>query len=228
MMIYVQETLGELRKLHEYASMLRAKFEPSREPSELLLDAKSLAQRLNGLIDVLPDASMSGNTRRHLSWLVSELEKSNPQRCRQDIEDLVESDIPGLIERLERWAQEMAYLDDELQNAVIPLIRSRQFDSAIRKAFIVLTERLRSTYSLPKGVDGEGLVNSVFGQASQYHQTLDPGVKQAHRSLMAGLYGVIRNKFSHGDHEASIAELEAALSSVNLCLKNIEELKHTP
>jgi hypothetical protein len=58
--------------------------------------------------------------------------------------------------------------------------------------------------------------------------TMDPGQKLAQRNFMSGPYGVIRNKFSHGDHEASIAEFEAALSSVNLCLKNIEELKAVP
>lgn len=228
MLIYVQEVVGELRKLREYATMLRTKFDAGREPAELLLDAESLAQRLNALIESLPEASMSGNSRRHLSWLVSELKKDSPRNCRQDIEDLVESDIPGTIERIERWAKEMTYLDEELRDAVVPLIKTRQFDSAIRKAFLVLTERLRSTYSLPKGTDGEGLVNIVFGQTSKHHTTMDPGQKLAQRNFMSGLYGVIRNKFSHGDHEASIAELEAALSSVNLCLKNIEEFRAVP
>lgn len=228
MLIYVQEIVDELRKLGEYASMLRTKFDAGRDPAELLLDAESLAQRFNSLIGSLPDANMSGNSRRHLSWLVRELKKHDPKSCRQDIEDLVEHDIPGTIERIEKWAKEMAYLDEELRDAVVPLIKTRQFDSAIRKAFLVLTERLRSTYSLPKGMDGEGLVNIVFGQASKHHQTLDPGQKLAQRNFISGLYGVIRNKFSHGDHEASIAELEAALSAVNLCLKNVEDFKAVP
>lgn len=228
MLIYVQEVVGELRNLRDYATMIRTKFDAGRDPSELLLDAESLAQRLNALIESLPDPNMSGNCRRHLSWLVRELRNSSPSTCRQDIEDLVEHDIPETIERVERWAKEMTYLDEELCDAVVPLIKARQFDSAIRKAFLVLTERLRLTYSLPKGTDGEGLVNIVFGQSSKYHATLDAGQKLAQRNFMSGLYRVIRNKFSRGDHEASIAELEAALSSVNLCHKNIEDLKTVP
>jgi len=228
MLIYVQEVVDELRKLREYASLLRTKFDNGRDATELLLDAESLAQRLNAVIDALPDKSMSGSSRRHLSWLLRELGKGSSKTCRQDVEDLVEYDIPGTIESIERWAREMSYLDEELRDAVVPLIKARQFDSAIRKAFLVLTERLRSTYKLSKGTDGEGLVNIVFGQTSKYHTTMDSGQKLAQRNFMSGLYGVIRNKFSHGDHEASIAELEAALSSVNLCLKNIEELKALP
>jgi len=225
MLIYVQEIVEELRKLRIYAEKLQQRFELGREPSELLLDAESLAQRLNDVIERLPDANMSGNSRRHLGWLLRELGKGDASSCRSDIDDLVNNDIPNTIEKIEKWAKEMAYMDEELRDAVVPLIRSRQFDSAIRKAFLILTERLRSTYSLPMGTDGEGLVNVVFGQNSPYHPTMESGKKLAHRNFMSGLYGVIRNKFSHGDHEASIAELDAALSSVNLCLQIIEELK---
>lgn len=224
MLIYVQETVEELRKLLDYAKKLQQRFELGREPSELLLDAESLAQRLNDVIERLPDPNISGSSRRHLGWLVRELGKGDASSCRSDIDDLVKSDIPGTIEKIEKWAKDMAYMDEELRDAVVPLIRTRQFDSAIRKAFLILTERLRSTYSLPPGTDGEGLVNVVFGQNSPYHSSMEPGKKLAHRNFMSGLYGVIRNKFSHGDHEATIAELEAALSSVNLCLQIIEEL----
>lgn len=225
MLIYVQETVEELRKLLEYAEKLQQRFELEREPSELLLDAESLAQRLNEVIDRLPDSKMSGNSRRHLGWMVRELRKGDARSCRSDIDDLVNSDIPGIIEKIEKWAKDMAYMDEELRAAVVPLIRTRQFDSAIRKAFLILTERLRSTYSLPQGTDGEGLVNIVFGQNSPHHSSMEPSKKLAHRNFMSGIYGVIRNKFSHGDHEATIAELEAALSSVNLCLQIIEDLR---
>jgi len=227
-LIYVQEVVGELRKLRDYATMIRTKFDAGRDLSELLLDAESLAQRLNALIDSLPDPGTSGNSHRHLGWLVRELKIGSPTTCRQDIGDLVEHDNPGTIERIERWAKEMTYLDEELRDAVVPLIKARQFDSGIRKAFLVLTERLRSTYLLSKGTDSEGLVNIVFGQSSSHHTTMESAQRLAQRNLMSGLYGVIRNKFSQGDHEASIAELEAALSSVNLCLKNIEDFKAVP
>lgn len=228
MLIYVQEIMVELARLRDYADKLRQKFDLSRDPSELLLDAESLDHRLRDVIERLPDIKMSGNSRRHLGWLVSELRKDNARTCRQDIEDLADHDIPGTLEALQKWARDMTYMDEELRTAVIPLIKTRQFDSAIRKAFLVLTERMRSIYNLPKGRDGEDLVNVIFGQASAHHATLELPKKLAHRNFFSGLYGVIRNKFSHGDHEATIAELEAALSSVNLCLQILEELKTIP
>jgi Protein of unknown function (Hypoth_ymh) len=224
-LIYFQETVVELRKLFDYAKNLQQKFGLGREASELLLDAESLSQRLIAVIEQLPDPAMSGNSRRHLSWLVAELKKDRFDSCKSDIDDLVNNDIPRTIEKIEQWAKDMAYMDKELRDAVVPLIRTRHFDSAIRKAFVILTDRLRSTYSLPLNTDGEGLVNMVFGKNSTHHPSMDAGKKQAHRDWMSGLYGVIRNKFVHGNHEPTIAELEAALSSVNLCLQIIEELK---
>lgn len=228
MLIYIQETLAELERLRDYADKLQQKFELGREASELILDAESLDQRLRDLIERLPDTKMSGNCKRHLSWLVSELKKNSAATCRQDIADLCNNDIPGTIAALQKWARDMSFMDEELRTAVIPLVKTRQFDSAIRKAFLVLTERMRSIYDLPKGRDGEDLVNVIFGKDSPHHATLELTKKLANRNFFSGLYGVIRNKFSHGDHEATIAELEAALSSVNLCLQILEELKNTP
>ena len=225
MLIYVQETLAALDKLRDYADKLRQKFDLGRDATELLLDAESLDQRLREVIDRLPDADMSGSCRRHLSWLVSELKKGDVRACRQDIDDLADRDIPGTIEKVKQWSMKLRHLDEELRVAVTPLVKAMQLDSAIRKCFVVLTERLRIFYSLPNGKDGEDLVNQIFGKDSAFHTSLDASRKAALRNYLSGIYGVIRNKFAHGDHEATIAELEAALATVNLSLQILDELK---
>ena len=225
MLIYLQETIGELRKLRDYAENLRKKFDQEREPDELLLDAESLDQRLRLIISNLPDAAMSGNSRRHLSWLVGELRKGSKRTCRQDIDDLADNDIPSTIDALEKWCAKMEHLDSELRDAIVPLIRTMQFDSAIRKAFVVLTERFRAIYGFSNSKDGEDLVNQVFGKDSIFHTTLEATKKASYRNYYAGIFGVIRNKFAHGDHDARVSELEAAVASVNLGLEILEELK---
>lgn len=225
MLIYVQETLATLERLRDYADNLRQKFDLGRDAPELLLDAESLDQRLREIIDCLPAQDMSGNCRSHLSWLVRRLKEGNVRACRQDIEDLADRDIPGTIEKLRQWSMELQHLDGELRAAVTPLIKTMQFDSAIRKSFLVLTERLRAHYDLPNGKDGEDLVNQAFGKDSSFNASLDASRRSALRNYFAGIYGVIRNKFAHGDHEATIAELEAALASVNLGLQILGELK---
>ena len=208
MLIYFHETVSELKRLNEYAQRLQQKFEQGREAEDLLLDAESLDERLRDVIERLPDPEFSGNARRHLWWMTKELKKGNVSACKNDIHDLVINDIPGTIAALEKWAKELSFLDEALRVSVVRLIRDRQFDSAIRKAFLLLTERLRTTYSLPADKDGEELVNLIFGRATGFHASLDDSKRQAYRNLMSGLYGVIRNKFAHGDHEPSLAELE--------------------
>jgi hypothetical protein len=171
-LIYVQETVEELRRLLDDAKNLQEKFDRACAAGELLPGAESLSQRLTAVIQQLPDSAMAGSCPRHLSWMLRELGKGHAHTCRSDIDDLVRSDIPGTIEQIEKWARDMAYMDTELRGAVVTLIRTRQFDSAIRKAFLILTERLRSTYSLPVGIDGEGLVNLVFGKDSGHHVSM--------------------------------------------------------
>jgi hypothetical protein len=96
MLMYIQETLAEPERLNDYAENLRQKFDLGRDASELLLDAESLDQRLREVIERLPSPSMSGNSRRHLSWMVRESKMGNSLTCRQDIDDLVETIYQGL------------------------------------------------------------------------------------------------------------------------------------
>jgi Protein of unknown function (Hypoth_ymh) len=113
------------------------------------------------------------------------------------------------------------YFDAELRTAVSPLIRTRQFTSAIRTAFVLLTERMRKKFDLPIGTDGAVMVNAVFGSASTHFSKLTNAERQARRDYLAGLYGVLRNKYAHSEPAIDQAELEAALSGVNMALKII-------
>jgi hypothetical protein len=58
----------------------------------------------------------------------------------------------------------MAYMDEEPRAAAIPLMKTRQFDSAVHKDFLVLTERMRSIYPLSSGRNGDDLVDVIFGK----------------------------------------------------------------
>jgi hypothetical protein len=225
MLIHIQEHLDELERLRDYADRLRQKFELGSSAEDLLLDAESLDLRLRAAISQLPDQAFSGNSIRHLMWLLKELRAGSSATCRGDIDDLALRDIPDTITAVKKWIRKMDYLDAELRDGVLPLLKTSQFDSAIRKSFVILTERLRTVYSLPTGVDGAELVNLIFGKAVDFHQSLDDRKRQAYRNLISGMYGVIRNKFVHGDEKPTLAELEASLASVNLCLQIIEELK---
>ena len=55
------------------------------------------------------------------------------------------------------------------------LVRTREFSSAIRQAFVVLTERLRAKYKLKPGTDGSDLVNQIYGTKSALTAAMGPG-----------------------------------------------------
>jgi hypothetical protein len=80
---------------------------------------------------------------------------------------------------------------------------------------------MRKQFSLPGGVDGAVMVNAIFGSSSEYVPGLTNAERQARRDYLAGLYGVLRNKYAHSDPPLDPVELEAVLSGVNLALKLI-------
>lgn len=218
MLLYVDEVLREIDALLEYASIVREKFEQGREPRELLLDAKALQVRVVGLNAMMPDGATTGNLRRHAGWMVHWLERKESGSCRQDIIDIVESDLPYAKAQVEKWSRELVYVDVELREQVLPLLRTKQFDSAIRKAFVILKSRLCAKFGLDEAEDGPRLINQIFGSGSPHMTELDAAQKQAYRDFFAGLFGLLRNKFAHNDAEPTLSELDTVLSSINLCL----------
>ncbi len=160
--LYIEEMLRNLEALLESARILQRKFEDQRSVDELLLDAESLRERMGPILARLPDSKMGGGCSRHVGWMVKRLREKKPSDARSDIDDLVANDIPGAIAALRKWSEKADYLDPALRNAVAPLVGGWQLDSAVRKAFVLLTDRFRQIYGLPNSVDGEDLVNKVF------------------------------------------------------------------
>ena len=130
-----------------------------------------------------------------------------------------ERNIPAAKEALRSWGGSLAYFDEELRDAVKGLVRTKEFSSAIIRAFVILTERLRAKYRLKPGTDGPELVNQIYGTKSTLAAGMDPAERQSMRDYLAGAYGLLRNKYAHGSPPLDLTELEAALATVNLALK---------
>jgi hypothetical protein len=228
MLIYVDEMMQEIDYISEYAKIVQAKFKAGREASELLLDAKSLHLRVQSLATMLPDEQMAFEARRHCSWMVHFLEKNQIDRCEEDIDLVVEQDLPETTRRLKEWSNKLVYVDADLRQEIAPLIRTRQFDSAIRKVFVVLKTRLCQKFSIGEDVDGVHLVNQIFGPKSVHLPDLSPAEKQNYRDLFAGLFGLLRNRFAHNNEHPDLADLDAAIANVNLCLRIVGDFREKP
>jgi hypothetical protein len=228
MLLYVDEVCQEIESILAYAGIVREKFEAERPASELLLDAQALDARVENLATMLPDRIMAGGALRHTRWMLHWLGRGDVDSCRGDIVDIVEHDLPGTLKKVREWANGLAYVDADLRQDIAPLIRTRQFDSAIRKAFVVLKARLCARFGLDAKLDGVDLVNTLFGRNAPHFPDLDPALRQAYRDLFAGVFGVLRNRFAHGDDEADLVDLDAVITSVNLCLRLAGDFRQTP
>jgi len=117
-----------------------------------------------------------------------------------------------------------SHFDQKLQDAVLPLIQGGHYDSAIRKAFIVLTDRLRSAFGVTDKIDGDDLINLVFGKGGKIPVALNDSKRRCYRNLVSGFYGVYRNKYAHNDIEPSLSEARAILEMCNNIIIEIEKI----
>lgn len=149
------------------------------------------------------DWSQCGSLGRHLNFLEYYLKRGDKDSCKSDINDVLFYDLPATLRSTIANATHGHDLDEKLREAVFPLMDGGHFDSAIRKTFVLLTDRLRRAFGVTQEIDGEDLVNLVFGKGGKIPVTLDDSKKQALRNLISGFYGVYRNRYAHNDSEAT-------------------------
>jgi hypothetical protein len=119
-------------------------------------------------------------------------------------------------------------VDADLRRDILPLIRFCQFDSAIRKAFVILKTRLCRKFDLDEKLDGDDLVNELFGSKSTRFPEMSPGERAAYRNLFAGMFGLLRNRFAHNDAQPDLSDLDTAIANVNMCLRIVGDFREKP
>lgn len=219
MVVYQYAMRDQIDRVVSYAQAVRAKFSSGAEASDLLRDADNLAALYSSLMESLPkEIRKEGRAPQHLAWMRKWLREGKADRAEVDILDICRIDLPAIERAFREWCEHATEYDDELREKTFPLLIQREFDSAIRKAFVILTNRLRAVYHVPHIRDGDRLANTIFGSGGVTAATLDPSERSAMRDLVAGLYGVYRNRYGHEDVEAPLHEAEAVIGSVNWVL----------
>jgi hypothetical protein len=223
MLIYVDEVQREIDDILKYAELIREKFEAGRNAAESLLDAKALNMRMDKPCAMLPDGHMIGYGSQHSRFVVYYLEWNDIKSCAGDIVGICEHDLPATKKTPREWSSKLAWVDADLRRDILPLIRSCQSDSAIRKAFVILKTRLCRKFGLDEKMDGEELVNAIFGPKSPHLPELSPGEKIAYRNLFAGIFGLLRNRFAHNDAQPDLSDLDTAIANVNMYLRIVSD-----
>jgi len=199
-------------------------FEDS-EPDELFRFYGLLVEEVEKLINISGlEWGQCGNLGRHLHFMDYYLKRNDKEGCAADIRDIVFYDLPTALKNLISGATTESHFDQKLRDAVLPLIQGGHYDSAIRKAFIVLTERLRRAFGVTDKIDGDDLVNLVFGKGGKIPVALEDSKKQSYRNLISGFYGVYRNKYAHHNVEPSLSEAKAILEMANNIIIEIEAI----
>jgi hypothetical protein len=73
------------------------------------------------------------------------------------------------------------------------------------------------------GLDGEDLINRIFGGKAPAAASLDDARRQAYRNLFSGLYGAYRNRHAHSQHVITLSEADGIISIINQLLREIDE-----
>lgn len=101
--------------------------------------------------------------------------------------------------------------------------------SALARAFLILKNRLSSAFELGDNLDGEDLVNKIFGTNGILASTATDDAKKkenlALRDLLAGLFKVFRNKYSHADVIPPWYEAQAVLLMMTFALTHLDLLE---
>lgn len=215
-------SLQQYQRTHDKAVQLFGLFEDA-ESSELLRLQQELGELATRLIE---DAGLEwdqcGSLGRHLKFLSYYLKRNDKEGCSADIRDILFSDLPATLRSLIAGAADEQFLDEKLSDAVYPLLDGGHYDSAIRKSFIVLTDRLRRAFGIQAEFDGKDLINLVFGKGGKVPVALDDSKKQDLRNLISGFYGVYRNRYAHNNREANFADARSIIEMTNRILSEIE------
>lgn len=217
-------SVQQYQKAYDKAIELLNIFEDSEAP-ELLRMQTALADEIESLLHVSGLTwGDCGNLGRHLTFLHRYLKDNEKENCAQDVKDIVFFDLPTALRNLVANSGDDKHFDQRLKDGVMPLMNGGHYDSAIRKVFVVLTDRLRRAFGVAEEIDGDDLVNLVFGKGGKIPVTLDDAKKQAFRNLISGFYGVYRNRFAHNDIEPSLAQARAVIEMANTIILDIEAL----
>lgn len=190
---------------------------------ELLRMQEALAEEITKFLSVSGiEWEQCGGLGRHLTFLRRNLKDDHKAGCAQDIRDIVCFDLPAVLRKLVAISVEEEHLDQRLKDGVLPLVHGGHFDSAVRKVFVVVTDRIRREFGAGDDLDGEDLINRVFGKDSKL--AVADAKKQAMRNLLSGFYGVYRNPVAHRDLELDSSRARAILEMANTIISDLDAL----
>lgn len=222
--IYRDKVLQLLKNLLKDAYELRLLFNKAESVETLSVSFKNITNRFQELEKIVPpDFRTDSSLKGHIGFIKYYLNKKQPDNCQGDIIEICDRDI-DLFELDYIKYVNTRFVDSELANNIISLVDSNNYDSAVRKASLTLTERLRSKFNMASDKDGKELVNDIFGQKGKLAEVMSKDKREAYRDFFSGIYGLVRNEYMHNLKIPDNIEAEYILNIINFALLRIDEI----
>ena len=208
---------------YEIALDMHRSWEFSEAP-ELYEKYTSLQTEVDRLLTINGvDSRAFGNIGRHLWFIELRLNQGFKDSCYSDIKDIIYSDMPSGFATLFALEDQDVHLHGRLREGVIPLLEGGHHAAAIRQVFPILSTHLRQRFLVTQNIDGDDLVNLIFGAGSAL-TSLEGPKRTAYRNLLSGFYGVYRNNYAHHDVQPTVAEVHAVIELANSLIFEVERV----
>ncbi len=224
MLLYEYRIRDEFERVKQMAERLKSKAKSNGSFDELFIDTENLSSLFKILEEILPQELHGiSEFQQHHNFCIYYLKKENSYNYLQNISCICDNDLPLLESKFRDWCSNSIHYDKEIVEKTTNLLVRREYDSVVRKAFVILKSRLVKKFNIANDIDGEELVNKIFGSNGLISRQVDQNECQSMRNLLSGMYGIFRNNFSHNDVEIHYHEVDAILSMINYILKCIDK-----
>ena len=207
---YEQFLQDQLPSLEHQAAELRGAVD--KLMSALPTPVEAVVRRGNGLF-------------RHMGFINRYISTGRPGLCAQDVSDIIEFDIPGVLRSFDRWYESRSPVEPGLRESVTSLVSAGELDSALRRAWVYFKTRSVGLFGLPDDLDGHRLVDSLFSDRGKTVGILANSEREAYLNLFKGLYVLSRNQVGHNDVQPDPEEFEAVLALINSTLVKLEKAR---
>lgn len=196
---------------------------------DLQREAASLRSAADELFGALPERVQSearaGRFYRHIGFIDYWLDKKSPSACIGDPVDILQLDLPEILESFDKWYESQSPSDTALKSRLLPLIANGQLNAAVREVWAVFKTRIVEMFGLPPNLDGHKLVDKLFGVEGVTVGLLPDKERQGYLNLFKGLYTLNRNPTAHNDLPVNPDETDVVLTMVNATLVKLEDLR---
>ena len=185
-----------------------------------------LSRAVDDLDAILPfDPRMKSSLGRHLWFSRYYIEKKELGNCLGDADDIVTQDLPQVLKVFEEWYAEHSRIDLQFMDQ-LRIELDRGSENAIREAWPIFKTRMVKIFDLPDSLDGEKLINRLFGPTGKAAALFDDSEREGYLHLLKGLWAFNRSQTVHNDVPPNPAGADAVVTLLGTVLARIEAARN--